>query len=179
MNQTLRYSLIYGGLGAIVLGLFIVVVGMLHERVAWVSTLAFGLSVMVVAMGFVFVGVKRYRDVECGGVVRFWPAFRLGLLIALVAALGYVLMWEVYLAATDYRFFDDYMAKMLRDAQASGQSASAIAAMSAEFDSMRTAYANPLYRLPLTFSEIAPIGLVVALLSAVLLRNPRLLPARA
>jgi hypothetical protein len=39
-------------------------------------------------------------------------------------------------------------------------------------------YDNPLYRLPMTFAEIFPVGLLVTLVSAVLLRNPRFLPAR-
>jgi hypothetical protein len=44
---------------------------------------------------------------------------------------------------------------------------------------MAEMYANPLYRLPMTFAEIFPVGLVIALLSAALLRNPRLLRATA
>jgi hypothetical protein len=178
MNPTLRYSLIYGGLAAIVLAIFIVVVGFLHERVDWVATTTFGYSVMLVAMSFVFVGVKRYRDVEGGGVIKFSRAFGLGLGIALIAGLAYVLIWELYLAATHYRFFDDYVAKMLRDAHSSGKGDAEIAKMSAEMDSLRTMYANPLFRLPMTFAEIAPVGLLVALVSAALLRNPKLLPAR-
>ena len=62
MGPTLRYALIYGGLATIVLTAFIAVVGMLHHQVAFVATMAFGYSVMLVAMSFVFVGVKRYRD---------------------------------------------------------------------------------------------------------------------
>ena len=179
MNPTLRYSLIYGGLAGAVLGLFIAVVGMLHERVAWVATTTFGYSVMLVAMSFIFVGVKRYRDVEGGGVIRFWRALGLGLMIALIAGVAYTLMWELYLAMTNYRFFDDYVAKMLRDAHASGKSAADIAKMAAELEPYRAMYANPLFRLPMTFLEIAPVGLLVAVVSAALLRNPRLLPARA
>ena len=38
---------------------------------------------------------------------------------------------------------------------------------------------QPLVPNPVTFIEIFPVGLVVALISAVLLRNPRLLPATA
>ena len=178
MNPTLRYSLIYGGLAAVVLAIFIAVVGFLHERVAWVATTTFGYSVMLVAMSFVFVGVKRYRDVEGGGVIRFWRAFGLGLAIAVIAALAYVLIWELYLALTHYRFFDDYIAKVVRDAHASGKSAAEIAKQTAELESMRTMYANPLFRLPMTFMEVAPVGLLVALVSAALLRNPKLLPAR-
>jgi hypothetical protein len=178
MTPTLRYSFIYGGLAAVVLAAFIGVVGVLHERVAFVATLTFGYSVMLVAMSFVFVGVKRYRDVEGGGVIRFWRALGLGLLIALIAGIAYALLWEAYLAATHYRFFDDYIAKATSDARASGKSAAAIAKMTTEFESMRTMYANPLFRLPMTFMEVAPVGVLVALVSAILLRNPRLLPAR-
>jgi hypothetical protein len=179
MNPTLRYGLLYGALGGAVLGLFIAVIGLLHEQVAWVSTYAFGYSVMLVAMSFIFVGVKRYRDVEGGGVIGFWRALGLGLLVALIAGIAYVLMWEIYLALTHYRFMDDYIAKAVRDAQASGKSAAEIAKMNAEMDSMRVMYANPLFRLPMTFAEVAPVGLLVALVSAALLRNPKMLPARA
>lgn len=178
MNPTLRYSLIYGGLAAIVLAMFIAVIGLLQERVAWVSTMTFGFSVMLVAMSFIFVGVKRYRDVEGGGVIGFGRALGLGLLIALIAAVPYVLMWEVYLALTDYRFMDDYIAKLIRDAQASGKTAADVARLSAELEPYRAMYANPLLRLPMTFAEIAPVGLLVAIVSAALLRNPRILPAR-
>jgi hypothetical protein len=39
-------------------------------------------------------------------------------------------------------------------------------------------YANPLYRLPMTFAEIFPVGVLVSLVSAGLFRNSRFLPAR-
>ena len=44
---------------------------------------------------------------------------------------------------------------------------------------LRDAYANPLFRLPMTFLEIFPVGLLIALISAAVLRNPKVLPARA
>jgi hypothetical protein len=37
-------------------------------------------------------------------------------------------------------------------------------------------YADPLYRLPMTFIEIFPIGVLVSLIAAALLRNRRFLP---
>ncbi len=39
-------------------------------------------------------------------------------------------------------------------------------------------YAKPWYRMPMTFAEIFPVGILVSLVSAALLRNPRFLPAR-
>jgi hypothetical protein len=47
----------------------------------------------------------------------------------------------------------------------------------AKLDSMRVNYANPLFRIPMTFLEIFPVGLLVSLVSALLLRNSKLLPA--
>ena len=178
MTPTLRYSLIYGGLASAVLAAFIAVIGFLHHRVEWVATQTFGYSVMLVAMSFVFIGVKRYRDVEGGGVIRFWHALGLGLLIALIATIAYILIWELYLAATNYRFMDDFIAGVLAKARASGKSAVEIAKLSADLDAMRTMYANPLIRLPMTAMEIAPVALPVALASTIFC-NPRLLPARA
>jgi uncharacterized membrane protein YhaH (DUF805 family) len=178
MTPTLRYSLIYGGLASFVLAAFIAVTALLHHQVQWVATLTFGYSVMLVAMSFIFVGVKRYRDIERGGVIRFFPALGLALLIALIATIAYTLIWEMYLAATHYRFMDDYIASLLTKARAGGKSAAELARMRAELDGMRAMYANPLIRLPMTAMEVAPVGLAVSLFSAALLRNPRLLPAR-
>jgi len=42
----------------------------------------------------------------------------------------------------------------------------------------KTMYANPAYRLPMTFVEIFPVGVLVSLMSAAVLRNSRVLPAR-
>jgi hypothetical protein len=39
-------------------------------------------------------------------------------------------------------------------------------------------YGNPLYRIPITFIEMFPVGLLVSLISAAVLRNSRILRAR-
>ncbi|MCB2065158.1 MAG: DUF4199 domain-containing protein [Erythrobacter sp.] len=138
-----------------------------------------GYLTMFIAMSIVFVGVKRFRDVERGGVIRFLPAWGLGTAIALVASLFYVLGWEVYMALSGADFIGDYMAGHIESLRAAGASAAELAAAQAEADELIANYANPLYRMPLTFMEIAPVVVIVPLVSAVLLRNPRFLPAEA
>lgn len=174
----MRYAIIYGTLaGLVIIGVMLTgIVASDHDSVF--ASMWFGYSVMLVAMTFMFVGVKRFRDVEHGGVIRFWPAFRMGLGIAAVSAIAYILVWEIYLAATGYRFMDDYLAGIARDLQAQGRSAAEVAREMAGYEWMRTSYPNPLVRIPLTFLEIFPIGLLAALVSAGLLRNPKVLPAR-
>ena len=136
-----------------------------------------GYLLMLVAMSFIFIGVKRYRDTDLGGAIGFAPAFKLGLGIALVASLIYVVSWELYLAQTDYSFIDDYVAGHLAGLEASGASAAQIAQSREAMEASMARYGNPLYRLPITFLEIFPVGLIVSLVSALILRNARVLPA--
>lgn len=173
----MKYAFTYGLLSGLVIIATMLSGILLSDQQSFFSSEWFGYLVMLVALTFIFVGVKRYRDIELGGVIQFMPAFAMGLAIAGVAALAYVIVWECYLALTDYRFMDDYVAGILRARQAAGASAAAIAEEAARLESMRISYRNPLFRIPMTFLEIFPVGLLVALFSASLLRNPKLLPA--
>lgn len=171
----LRYSLIYGAISGLVI-LTMIVLAMTLGEGAFSHSVTLGYLIMLVVLSLIFVGVKRYRDIENGGTIRFGPALGLGLGIALVAALAYVLAWEAYLMATDYAFMEEYSAQMIASIQAAGGPDAA--ARIAEIEAMKTAYDNPLFRLGMTFLEIFPVGLFVALVSALLLKNPRFMPAR-
>jgi hypothetical protein len=173
----MKYALTYGLISGLVI-IAVIMAGLLLGPEGGVThSYWFGYSVMLVALTFIFVGVKRYRDIECGGVIRFLPALGMGLAIAAVASLAYIVVWEIYLASTGYRFMDEYIASIARAREAAGASPAVIAAEMAEMESMREAYRNPLIRVGFTFLEIFPVGLLVALVSAALLRNPKLLPA--
>jgi len=70
-----------------------------------------GYLVMLMAMSLIFVGVKRYRDQTLGGVIKFWPALGLGVGIAVVAGIAYVIGWESYTSIAGFDFqtaFLDY-----------------------------------------------------------------------
>lgn len=138
-----------------------------------------GYLIMLLALSLVFVGVKRLRDRELGGVIRFVPALLAGLGISAVAGVIYVIGWEITLAVTDFAFIDSYSNSAIEAARARGASASEVEAVVAKMNEFRQQYSNPLFRLPVTFIEIFPVGLLVSLISAALLRNSRLLPARA
>ena len=174
----MRYALTYGLLTGTVIILSMLAGLMFGGHGSVFGTVWFGYLIMLVALTFLFVGVKRYRDVECGGVVKFLPALAVGLGIAMVAALAYVAIWEVYLAMTHYAFMDDYIASIARQKQAAGLSGAALAREMAPFESMRAMYRNPMIRMAMTSIEILPVAILVAFLSAFALRFPKVLPAR-
>jgi hypothetical protein len=137
-----------------------------------------GYLIMLLALSLVFIGVKRLRDRELGGVIRFLPALLAGLGISAVASVIYVIGWEITLAITDFSFIDTYSSAAVEAARARGASAAEVEKVIAQMAEFREQYANPLFRLPVTFIEIFPVGLLVSLISAALLRNSRFTPAR-
>lgn len=176
MSRTiLTYGLISGVI--ILLGILATIVfnpgGHAHGSV-WL-----GYLIMLIGLSAILMAVKSHRDKALGGVIKFWPAFLIGLGVAIVATIAYAAVWEVYLALTHYRFMDDYTASMLAQKRAAGVSGAEYAQLVAQMDEMKRSYANPLFRVPMTMAEIAPVGLLVALVSAALVRNPKFLPSRA
>ena len=143
------------------------------------SNVWLGYLIMLVALSAILVGIKQYRDQTLGGVIGFWRAVQVGLGIAVIAGLAYVLIWEVYLALTHYTFMERYVATTLEARRAAGVTGAAYDKLAREMQGMVEMYRNPLLRMPMTFAEIFPVGLLVTLVSAALLRNPRFLPARS
>lgn len=173
----IRTILVYGLISGLVIILGIIATTVSSGGDAPHSSVWLGYLIMLVALSSILVGVRQHRDQVLGGVITFRTAALLGLGIALVASIVYVLVWEVYLAITHYAFMDRYVAQVLAAKRAAGITGEAYRKAAVELESMRVAYQNPLNRLPMTFAEIFPVGLLVALVSAALLRNPRFLPA--
>src|SRR5688572_9542231 len=173
----MRYILTYGLLAGFVI-ILTMIAGITFARETFFASAVYGYLVMLIAMTFIFVGVKRHRDVELGGVVRFGRAFAVGLGIAAVASVIYVTVWEIYEASTGYAFIGEYTESVLKAKAREGATPEALATMRAEMESMAVGYTKPWIRVPMVFLEIFPVGLLVALVSAALLRNPKVLPAR-
>ena len=173
-----RIILTYGVIaGTIELALLALSMGLIGEHGSMGMVL--GYLSMLIAMSLVFVGVKKYRDERLGGVIRFWKALGVGLGIAGMACLFYVIGWEAYMWSTDYTFMEKFTASELAKLQAAKASAAEIARFKADMQGFAELYANPLSRMLVTLSEISPVAVLVPLISASLLRKPGFMPAKA
>lgn len=135
------------------------------------GSMLLGYASMILAFSLVFVGVKNYRDKYNGGIISFGKAFRIGLYIILVASTLYVLVWLVdyYVFIPD--FMDKYSAHVINKAQNSGASANEIAAKTKEINTMKEMYNTPLMVVLLTYMEIFPVGLIVSIITALILKR--------
>jgi hypothetical protein len=170
----LRNILIYGLIGGLIAGGILSVIVLNFEGATGQYGMAIGYLVMLIGLSVIFAAIKRQRDREQGGVIRFFPALGMGLAISLVAGIIYALCWDVALQTIGIDAFIDKFAGAMLD----GKSGAELTKATAEMESFRASYHNPLFRLPMTFVEIFPVGVLVSLVSAALLRNPRFMPAR-
>jgi hypothetical protein len=175
----LKKILSYGVAAGLIVGipLSVITIGMSGHGLLEYGMLI-GYTTMLIALSLVFVAIKRRRDAELGGVIRFWPAFALGLGISFVAGVLYVLSWETAVAVTHMDFGSVYAQALIEQEKAKGVSGDALAKFITEMEQFKIAYANPLYRLPMTFTEIFPVGVLVSIVSAGLLCNRRFLAVR-
>ena len=173
-----RMIIIYGVIAGVTVALLMRLAMTLFPEGGTAGVIA-GFSSMIVSLTCVFIGVKRYRDVELGGVIRFGKALAVGFGIAAIATIFYVGSWELYLYFSNYTFMDEYIRMALDQAQQAGKSASEVAALAKEMDGFKQLYANPLSWMAVTAMEISPVALLMPVISAALLRNSGFMPAKA
>lgn len=162
-----KYGLLSGLVLAIMMG---VTVPFEHHIKASYGMLV-GYTIMVLSFLIVFVGVKHYRDNECGGSITFGRAFAAGALMMLISCVCYVAMWEALSATVEKNFAHDYAASMVKRAQNSGLQGAALEAKIAEAHKFEVMYSNPLYRMSMTLLEPLPVGIIMALVTAGILRR--------
>lgn len=156
----------YGGVS----GAIIIFVNILSFELGY-SEAWLGFLIMFICMSMIFIAVKDQRDMRNGGIITFKQGFVTGISVALVATVIYVLVWELYLHQTDFTFAQIYSDSVIAAQQADGASAEQIQETTQKMAEFQKQYASPFIRLPMTALEIFPVGFLISLLSAGLLRN--------
>ncbi|MEL1243159.1 DUF4199 domain-containing protein [Flavobacterium sp. DGU11] len=165
----LTYGLIGGGIS--VIGYLITIfTGHTNMQIS----MLIGFASMLAAFSLIFVATAKYRNAH-GGVVSFGSAFQIGLYIALIASTIYVLVWLYYLYNIYPDFAEKFSAQYLEGLKAAGEPESVIAEATTEMNQFVIDYKKPWYVIIKTYEEILPLGIVVSLISALILkRKPKI-----
>jgi len=137
-----------------------------------------GYTTMVLAFMLVFFGVRSYRDNVNDGRLTFGRAFAVGILIVLVASVCYVIAWEIIYRNFLPDFFDKYASYLIEKARAAGATQQVIDAQLQQLKHDKTLYDILPIRAAMTFIEPLPVGLIVTLISAAILRKKAVAPTR-
>ncbi len=161
----LTFGLISGAISSIMIAVTIPFADRLGH------SLLLGYTTIILSMLLVFFGVRSYRDNVAKGQITFGKAFLVGLAITMISCVLYVATWEVVYYNFMPDFMDKYADTMIKKAQASGKSPAEIQAQVEQLNKMKVDYKNPLYNMAYTFIEPFPVGLVITLISAAVLRR--------
>lgn len=135
-----------------------------------------GYGSMLVALSMVFFGVKSFRDNQIRKSIGFWKGVQVGILISLLASFVYAAGWEVYMQTKPQNnFIDKYAEHHIDKLKSNGSPQDVIDKTVSEMESMKEMYKNPLIRFGMTLMEILPVGILVTLLSAAILRRKEIL----
>ena len=130
-----------------------------------------GYTTMILAFMLVFFGIRSYRENVGDGHITFGRAFAVGILITLLVCVFYVIAWEIIYFKFMPDFADKYASYMIEKARASGASQQVIDAKLQEMKRLKSLFDNPLTNAAMSFVEPFPVGLVVTLISAAILRK--------
>jgi hypothetical protein len=141
------------------------------DRIGFDRSLYLGYTVIVISFLFVYFGIRSYRDNVLGGRITFGKGFQAGILITLISCLFYVGSWMVTYRLFFPDFGDKYAAYMVDEQRAKGASQADIDRTIKEGEDIKKILDNPVTNAAVTFTEPFPVGLLVTLISAAVLRK--------
>jgi hypothetical protein len=134
-------------------------------------SLIVGYAAIVASFLLVYFGIRSYRNTVGGGKITFGRAFAVGICITLITCAFYVATWEVMFFFYMPDFMVKYSAAVIEKMRAAGASEAAIQAKTLALQKSTEDYNNPLINIAMTFIEPFPVGLLITLISAAVLRK--------
>jgi hypothetical protein len=133
-------------------------------------SLMVGYAGILLAALLIFFGVRSYRENVGNGKISFGRGFAVGILIALISSACYVAAWEVVYYSSP-GIADHIFDQQVVELKATGAPQEEIDEAAREMESFKKLYSNPFFNVAFTFLEPFPVGLLMTLIAAVILRR--------
>lgn len=125
---------------------------------------------MVVALSFVYFGIKHFRDMENSGIISFKKGLTIGLLISLITALAFGVVDVIYVEFINPDFMAEYYtttSEQLKATVPAEELQEKLTALEAE----RELFSSPIMSFIMMAVMVFGIGFIISLISAALLKR--------
>ncbi|MDW3192943.1 MAG: DUF4199 domain-containing protein [Cytophagales bacterium] len=139
---------------------------MMYSNPDYVGNDVIGYATMVIVFSVIYFGVRNYRNKLLDGQISFLKALKTGALICFVASTYYVVLGLLYYHFVVPDFMDVYADYMIKNAPASE-----VEATTAQMASFKEMTKNPFFLVLFSYFEVLPIGMIVALISALIVKK--------
>lgn len=163
--------LTFGVIAGVIISVLMNASLLLANKIGSGHSMMLGYTIMVASFLLIYFGIRSYRDNTLGGQISFGRAFSCGILIALITTVFYVVSWEIIFFNFMPHFMDGYFLAQIHRVQSAGLDPTVTAARVAAIQHSQQMYQNPLVNMAYTFIEPFPVGLIITLISAGVLRR--------
>jgi uncharacterized protein DUF4199 len=168
-----KIVLVFGLISGALMALFMFATMPFIDKIGLDRGYVVGYTGMVLAFMLVFFGIRSYRENVGGGAITFGRAFAVGILIAVISSICYVIAWQILFHTFMPDFFDKYAAHVIEKARASGATPEKMHATVQEMDQVKQLAHKPFLHIAFTFLEPFPVGLIITVISAAILRKKK------
>ncbi|MGX1931345.1 DUF4199 domain-containing protein [Flagellimonas sp. 2504JD4-2] len=160
----------FGLYGAVTIWILFLISLFLLDHLSFTTQEIIGYASMILSLGFVYFGVKHFRDKENEGKVSFKNALIIGILISLITALAFGVLDTIYSQVLNPDFMTDYyntVVEGLRNTMPPDEFEKRLAELNAE----KEMFSNPLVSFVFMAMMVFVIGFIISLISALILQR--------
>jgi hypothetical protein len=142
-----------------------------NGNVDYDTSMLIGYASMLVSFSLVYVGIRNYRNNYNAGAISFGKAFKVGILMVLLASTIYVVAWLILYFFFIPDFMDKFSLHEIERMRTGGASQVELDDKAKKMANFAKMYKNPFFNALMTYVEILPVGLIVTLISALILKR--------
>jgi hypothetical protein len=129
-----------------------------------------GYAGMILALCFVFFGIRHYRNQVNGGNLSFSEGMKLGLMISLIPALAFGVFDVFYVLYLNPEFMEQYYGHMQQQMQQKMSSADYQAWLK-NMESEKEMFNNPAFQFLIMALTVFIIGVIITVISTLILKR--------
>ncbi|WP_420321265.1 DUF4199 domain-containing protein [Flagellimonas sp.] len=160
----------FGLYGAVTIWVLFLISLFLLDNLSFATQEILGYVAMVLSLGFVYFGIRHFRDKENEGKVSFKNALFIGILISLITALAFGILDTVYSQLLNPDFMTEYydtIVEGLKNTLPPDEFQERLAKINAE----KEMFSNPMVSFAFMALTVFVIGFIISLISALILQR--------
>lgn len=139
---------------------------MMYSNTEYKANDVLGYATLVILFSLIYFGVRSYRNNHLQGKISFPKALKIGAIICFLASTVYVILGLSYY----YLFAPDFI-DVLSEFMIKNSAPDKVEETTANMANFKEMYKNPLFAIFVSYMEVLPIGLLVTLLSAFIVKK--------
>lgn len=143
-----------------------------EDAMSYSTSEIYGYVSIILALSFVYFGIRNYRDALNNGLVSFSKALKIGLIITLLASITFGLINLVYTEIINPDFTNEYYAQSIEKFRETLSEAEFQLKLK-ELEAQKDMFSNPLVGFSVMALTVFIIGFIITLISGLLLQRKK------